>query len=48
MLTLAVLSFLLVLAKPLALIASFEIAHALFCSMFGGSDSHPRRANQRR
>jgi len=38
MLTLAVLSFLLILAQPLTLIASFEIAHALFCSMYGGQD----------
>jgi len=38
MLTLAVLSFLLILAQPLTLIASFEIAHAAYCTMFGGQD----------
>jgi len=38
MLTLALLSFLAVLAQPLALIASFEIAHAAFCSLYGGQD----------
>jgi len=48
MLTLAVLSFLLILAEPLTLIASFEIGHAVFCSFYGGSDSHPTRANQSR
>lgn len=35
MLTLALLTALLVLAQPLALIAAFEIAHACYCSMFG-------------
>jgi hypothetical protein len=36
MITLALLSFLLILSQPLALIAAFEIGHALYCSMYGG------------
>ena len=36
MLTLSLLAALLILAQPLALIASFEIAHAMYCSLFGG------------
>jgi len=42
MLTLALLSFLAVLAQPLALIASFEIGHAVYCTMFGGQDPSGR------
>jgi hypothetical protein len=35
MLTLALLTALLILAQPLALIAAFEIAHACYCSLYG-------------
>jgi len=38
MLTLAVLSFLLILAQPLTLIATLEVSHAMYCSLYGGQD----------
>jgi len=35
MLTLALLTALLILAQPLAMIAAFEISHAIYCTMYG-------------
>lgn len=35
MITLALLSFLLILAQPLALIVAFEVSHAVYCTMYG-------------
>jgi hypothetical protein len=35
MLSLALLSALLIMAQPLAMIATLEIAHACYCSMYG-------------
>ena len=38
MLTLALLTAVLILAQPIALIVAFEVAHACYCSMYGGLD----------
>lgn len=40
MITLALLSFLLVIAQPLALIATFGLGHAVYCTMYGEKPGH--------